>query len=208
MDEYKNYLYEHGLGIYESIDPGDLTEQKAIREKLKCKSFKWFMEEVAFDLIKTYPTVEPTDYAFGVIQSVAVPFLCVDTLNNPRHSQIGLYPCASNKKLPQSNQNWALSWRRDLRLRHKKDCLDVQASHEDAPVWLWDCHNQGGNQYWYYDRDRQWLIHGKNGRKCLEAKPSENKICVNTCNPNNRKMKWKFGFLNDTALDMFHDESS
>ena len=34
---------------------GDLTKQLAIREKLQCKSFKWFMNNVAFDLPKRYP---------------------------------------------------------------------------------------------------------------------------------------------------------
>lgn len=126
MDEYKNYLYEHGQGVYEALDAGDLTEQKAIREKLHCKSFKWFMDNVAFDLMKVYPAVEPADYAYGGIQNVGASTLCVDTLGKPRHSEIGLYPCHEDIKRPQRNQNWALSWHRDLRLRRKLDCLDVQ----------------------------------------------------------------------------------
>ncbi|XP_037934221.1 N-acetylgalactosaminyltransferase 6 [Teleopsis dalmanni] len=205
MDEYKEYLYDRGQGLYETIDAGDLTQQKAIREKLHCKSFKWFMENVAFDLVKTYPPIEPPDYAYGALQSVNTPTLCIDTLSKPRHSQIGLYPCADNLKRPQHNQNWALSWHRDLRLRRKLDCLDVSDSSRDAPVWLWDCHNQGGNQFWFYDRKNKWLVHGTSGQRCLEARPSDRQIIVNKCDKNNMNMKWNFGAVNNTALDSFHD---
>ncbi|KAI9588006.1 N-acetylgalactosaminyltransferase 6 isoform X2 [Glossina fuscipes] len=209
MDDYKQFLYEHGQGIYETIDAGDLTEQKRIREKLHCKSFKWFMEQIAFDLIKVYPPVEPSDYAYGAIQSIGAPSLCVDTLGRSRHAQIGLYRCHDDIRRPQRNQNWALSWHRDLRLRRKKDCLDVQERFKNAPVWLWDCHLQGGNQFWSYDREHNWLVHGENNdnsnKRCLEASPSDRKLYVNICREGNRNMQWKFGVTNATALNHFWD---
>ena len=66
MDEYAQYLYDH-RPHYRNIDPGDLTEQRKVRERLKCKPFKWFMEEVAFDLVKVYPPVEPPPFASGEV---------------------------------------------------------------------------------------------------------------------------------------------
>ena len=66
MDEYKEYLYMRKTK-YRDLDPGDLTEQKAVRERLQCKSFKWFMKNVAFDLPKKYPLVEPPDFATGEV---------------------------------------------------------------------------------------------------------------------------------------------
>ncbi|KAL1130306.1 hypothetical protein AAG570_013244 [Ranatra chinensis] len=68
MDEYAEYLYKR-RPHYRAIDPGDLTKQRAIRTKLKCKPFRWFMEEIAFDLVKKYPPVEPPDFAHGEVMN-------------------------------------------------------------------------------------------------------------------------------------------
>ena len=66
MDEYAEYIYKH-RPHYRKLDPGDLTKQKEIREKLQCKPFKWFMENIAFDLVKVYPPIEPPDFANGTV---------------------------------------------------------------------------------------------------------------------------------------------
>ncbi|XP_064545629.1 N-acetylgalactosaminyltransferase 6 [Drosophila montana] len=203
MDEYKNHLYSHGDGIYDRVDPGDLTAQKAIRTKLKCKSFKWFMENVAFDLMKSYPPVDPPDYASGAIQNVADPTLCIDTLGRVRHNRVGMYRCAIDLVKPQRTQYWSLSWKRDLRLRRKKDCLDVQIWDANAPVWLWDCHGQQGNQYWFYDYHTKMIKHGKEGKRCMELLPFSEELVVNNCNKTNQYMRWTFGFVNKTALDNY-----
>ena len=63
-DDYKKYFYERKPSA-KNVDPGDLTAQKAIREKLQCKSFDWFMKEIAYDLPKFFPLVEPTNGAKG-----------------------------------------------------------------------------------------------------------------------------------------------
>lgn len=151
MDEYKKYLYDRDPEKYEKIDAGDLTAQRAIREKLQCKPFKWFMEEVAFDLPKKYPPVEPPDFASGTIRSLAETKLCVDTLNNKHNEPVGLYSCAENHKRPQGNQFFLNSWHKDIRLKSKTTCWDVPSYNSNAPILLYECHGQQGNQYWRYD---------------------------------------------------------
>jgi polypeptide N-acetylgalactosaminyltransferase len=66
MDEYKDYVYKRNPDKYK-IDPGDLTKQLAIKEKNKCKPFKYFMEHVAPDMLERFPLVEPEPFAYGTV---------------------------------------------------------------------------------------------------------------------------------------------
>lgn len=66
MDEYKEYIYMR-RPHYRGLETGDLTAQFELRQKLQCKSFDWFMKEIAFDLPKKYPPVEPPDFAWGEV---------------------------------------------------------------------------------------------------------------------------------------------
>lgn len=202
MDEYKEYLYARQPTRYKNIDAGDLSKQKAIREKLQCKPFKWFMEEIAFDLPLKYPPVEPPDFAYGTIKSLADPTICVDTLGHGTHNPIGLFHCADNALEPQQSQNFALSWHKDIRIRRRTVCWDLPTSEPNAKVILYDCHGQQGNQYWKYDLEKQWIVHGHNN-KCLDCDPQARSLFVNNCNPNNENMKWEFGYVNVTALNQF-----
>jgi hypothetical protein len=67
MDEYAELLMKSRGPTYRSIDPGDLSEQREIRQKLKCKPFKWYMEEIAFDVLEKFPLLEPPDYGSGKV---------------------------------------------------------------------------------------------------------------------------------------------
>lgn len=54
LDEYKDLFYGHGyhhLLDKKLINIGNLTEQIELRNKLKCKSFKWYLENVYPDMV-------------------------------------------------------------------------------------------------------------------------------------------------------------
>ncbi|XP_011214220.2 N-acetylgalactosaminyltransferase 4 [Bactrocera dorsalis] len=208
LDEYKKYIYMRSPEEYTAIDAGDLTAQHAVRERLNCKPFKWFLEEVAPDMLLKYPPDFPPTYASGAVQSAAYPHFCLDTMNRKSEEAVGLFYCANNKTHPHANQDWELSISRDLRHRDSELCLDVQSVQENATVWMWPCHENGGNQFFFYDREHQWLVQGQSGHMCLEAfiEGEEHAVYANMCDNSNPRMKWIFGVVNDTALDTFHEQ--
>lgn len=146
MDEYAEYLYEHLPNVKEA-DPGDLSKMLAIRKKLHCKPFKWFLEEVAPDLLEKYPPVEPLPFAKGAIQSIAFPNLCIDTMQHAKSQPVSVYSCHENKLKPFYSQMWALTDQRDLR-NGEDNCIDVVGL--GKPL-LFACHQMQGNQLFRYD---------------------------------------------------------
>jgi polypeptide N-acetylgalactosaminyltransferase len=51
-----------------NVNAGDISKQLETRKRLECKSFKWFMKNVAFDLEDHYPSIPPPNYASGEVK--------------------------------------------------------------------------------------------------------------------------------------------
>lgn len=97
-------------------------------------------------LASRYPYQDPGAFASGAIQSEVDKELCVDTLGNSQEKPIGLYACHQFLNKPGANQNFKLSWFRDIRLNNEnEECLD------SYDISIWSCHFSFGHQFWTYD---------------------------------------------------------
>lgn len=63
MDEYAQYYFIREPQA-QKVDPGDLTAQMALKERLHCKPFKWYMDKVAYDVLPSYP-LPPKNKVWG-----------------------------------------------------------------------------------------------------------------------------------------------
>ncbi|XP_064922273.1 polypeptide N-acetylgalactosaminyltransferase 18 isoform X4 [Columba livia] len=75
MDEFKSHVYMAWNIPQEDsgIDIGDISERKALRKKLQCKTFRWYLVSVYPEMRMYSDTV-----AYGVLQNSMKSDLCLD----------------------------------------------------------------------------------------------------------------------------------
>ncbi|XP_027836580.2 putative polypeptide N-acetylgalactosaminyltransferase 9 isoform X2 [Aphis gossypii] len=183
MDDYAKYYYErigNDLGDY-----GDITSRKELRRKLKCKSFKWYLENIYPELFIPGDAVasgEVRNLGYGNKTCLDSPARKTD-LNKPA----GLYPCHKMG----GNQYWMLS--KIGEIRRDESCLDYAGS----DVILYPCHGSKGNQYWNYDHKTKQLRHGSS-RKCLTINSTKDKLLMEECDLMLPRQMWQFENYNAT----------
>ncbi|KAM4545403.1 polypeptide N-acetylgalactosaminyltransferase 10 [Odontesthes bonariensis] len=204
MDEYAEYIYQR-RPEYRHLSAGDMTMQKELRSQLNCKNFKWFMNEVAWDLPKHYPPVEPPAAAWGEIRNVGSG-MCMESKHFVSGSPIRLESCVKSRgEMSWSHgQVFTFGWREDIRvgdpMHTKKVCFDA-ISH-NSPVTLYDCHGMRGNQLWLYRKDKS-LYHPVSN-SCIDNNPNERRVFMNTCDPSAPSQQWQFERTNTTVLENFN----
>uniref|UniRef100_A0ABI7WVA7 Polypeptide N-acetylgalactosaminyltransferase n=1 Tax=Felis catus TaxID=9685 RepID=A0ABI7WVA7_FELCA len=204
MDEYAEHIYQR-RPEYRHLSAGDVAAQKKLRSSLNCKSFKWFMTKIAWDLPKFYPPVEPPAAAWGEIRNVGTG-LCADTKHGALGSPLRLESCVRGRGEAAWNnmQVFTFTWREDIRpgdpQHTKKFCFDAISN--TSPVTLYDCHSMKGNQLWKYRKDKT-LYHPVSG-SCMDCSESDHRIFMNTCNPASLTQQWLFEHTNSTVLEKFN----
>jgi polypeptide N-acetylgalactosaminyltransferase len=179
LDDYKKYYYErisNDLG-----DFGDVSDRLKIRERLQCKSFKWFLDNV-------YPEqfVPGESLYFVEIRSRAKANYCVDSqeVDDGDKPVIG-YPCHGLA----GNQFFLMS--KTFEIRREEKCLDYAGGqselHKPGKIVSFNCHSMQGNQMWTYEND---MLRHASGF-CVELSSENNKdIYMAMCEPTNEYQKW------------------
>ncbi|CRK94687.1 CLUMA_CG008187, isoform A [Clunio marinus] len=115
LDDYKQIMYDANPERF-NVDPGDLTKQKYVREKLRCKPFQYFLEEICPEMYTQFffQRDYPGFFAFGAIRSNEHPDLCMEYGDG----KVKLLKCASDdlQKPNNRNQHFTFTWHKKLRL--------------------------------------------------------------------------------------------
>ncbi|XP_033761442.1 probable N-acetylgalactosaminyltransferase 9 isoform X2 [Pecten maximus] len=173
MDEYKRLFYSHRRDLL-GQDYGDISERKALREKLKCKNFKWYLDNV-------YPEKFIPDenvHAWGMVRNPGSN-LCLDTLGKDEKTtfDVGLFSCQNGAS---ASEVFSLSM--DKELRREEGCMAYHGQTGGHPQ-LVNC-NGAANQKWQHDKNTGTIVHEETGL-CLDRDKVESGgySLVMTCTP-------------------------
>ncbi|XP_021925103.1 putative polypeptide N-acetylgalactosaminyltransferase 9 isoform X2 [Zootermopsis nevadensis] len=183
LDDYAKYYYQrigNDLG-----DFGDVSSRRELREKLGCKSFKWYLDNIYPELFIPGEAV-----AYGEIHN-EWSGQCVDSACKPddMHKPVGLWPC----HMQGGNQYWMMSKAGEI--RRDETCLDYAGQ----DVILYPCHGSKGNQYWHYNPETRLIQHGSS-KKCLAISSNKQKLLMEECDNSNQQQQWKFQNYNPSKL--------
>ncbi|XP_053552944.1 polypeptide N-acetylgalactosaminyltransferase 12 [Bombina bombina] len=166
MDDYKELYYHRNP--HARLEPyGDVSERRQLREQLKCRSFKWFLENI-------YPELHvPEDKLghFGMLKNKGMANFCFDynppSENEVTGQQIILYPCHGMGQ----NQFFEYSSYNEIRYntRQPEACAGVDKNTEHLTMYLCRENTQmvPDNQKFIFREDGT-LLHEQT-QKCVQA---------------------------------------
>ncbi|XP_075266447.1 N-acetylgalactosaminyltransferase 7-like [Convolutriloba macropyga] len=182
MDEYKEDFYISRPNLV-GKNFGDVSEMKKIREQCNAdktrNSFKWFMENVAYDLPKYYPRPHK-NVIWGELRNQGKG-VCLDRMGVPYGNEIGASGCHGFS----SNQAWRVTEGKELRFN--EHCTNARG---ETLINVF-CHGAKDYFIWEYDKDTLQLKNVK-GNTCVELLSTQtSKVKLRACDANNPYQQWK-----------------
>ncbi|XP_063927708.1 N-acetylgalactosaminyltransferase 7 [Zophobas morio] len=177
-DKYKEYFYTREP-MARFLDMGDITEQLALKQRLNCKNFDWFMENVAYDVLDKYPELPPNIH-FGELRSVAVT-KCLDTLGHAPPALMAIQHCHGFG----NNQLMRLNAKGQLGVGER--CIEADAQ----GIKLAFCRMGTVDGPWLYDENTHTLLHRVH-KKCIALHPQTSHLSLMPCDINNAYQQWVF----------------
>ncbi|XP_017538818.1 polypeptide N-acetylgalactosaminyltransferase 6-like isoform X5 [Pygocentrus nattereri] len=186
------YSFPKGLEVivHNQKSYGDISERLELKEKLQCKNFSWYLENV-------YPEVFVPELApalFGSLMNMG-SHTCLDIgERKPVRRAVILYKC----HYMGGNQHFEYTVLQELRHNTAMQ-LCLHATIEPEPVRIELCNYKGGStvpapqQQWTLKlvSPQCYLLESEVFKKCLTVEGV--KAIMKTCNPADKYQHWTFG---------------
>jgi len=177
-DKYKEFFYtREPTARY--LDMGNITQQLEMKKRLKCKSFDWFMKEIAYDVLDKYPELPP-NVQWGELRNSAAR-QCLDTMGHGPPSLMGISHCHGHG----NNQLLRLNSAGQLGVGER--CVNA----DSQGVKLAVCRLGTVDGPWEYDEDSRTMQHVVLQR-CLAVHPQTQQLTMLPCDMSNNYHKWTF----------------
>ncbi|XP_029352920.1 polypeptide N-acetylgalactosaminyltransferase 14 [Echeneis naucrates] len=140
MDDFRLFYYS-ARPAARGKSYGDIQSRMELRKKLKCKSFKWYLDNV-------YPELkvpDDSDSRSGVIRQ-RQNCLESQSVEGQDLPVLTLAPCIGTEGVPAINQEWVYT--HGQQIRQQQHCLSLSTTFPASQVLLLPCNMADGKQRW------------------------------------------------------------
>ncbi|CAG7837131.1 unnamed protein product [Allacma fusca] len=189
LDDYAQYYYMT-IGNQSGKEYGDISRQIALRQRLQCKPFKWYLENIIPEIF-----IPGYGFAYGEFRNLGFGGKnCLDSTMDIKDTNVSpiLFPCHKQG----GNQMFTLT--DNYEIRRDGMCLDSPGD----DVITFPCHGAKGNQQWMYDISTKQIVHVVS-QMCLTAASSSN-VTMKPCDTSLTEQRWQLqNFRTKLRTDKF-----
>ncbi|KAI0208904.1 Polypeptide N-acetylgalactosaminyltransferase 2 [Lamellibrachia satsuma] len=182
MDEFKTFYFA-SVPSAKHVAYGDIRGRLELRDKLKCRSFQWYLQNV-------YPQLKVPNKVASKLGSIHQNDLCIDTLGHFGDSTIGVFTCHNSG----GNQEWEVT--KNHLVKHNGWCLSLSKASSHAPVTLALCDPDQPKQKWLLENS---MLRHKHHELCLDSwQHTKHGLTVDKCDSSSDTQTWEFTLTSST----------
>ncbi|XP_037033050.1 polypeptide N-acetylgalactosaminyltransferase 5-like [Bradysia coprophila] len=171
-DDAKRMFYATN-NYCQNVSAGDITQRIELKKQLKCKDFRWYLENVYPESMLRKKFVD-----FVQIRNVKVN-KCLDIYPGTEHTSLKLYSCHGHRK----NQLLFLT-NDQMIVTRRQFCVGVDEKQHTVQQML--C-NYDDSNWWRYENGTKWIVHVPSGQ-CMQA--AHARVVLGKCDTSDETVKW------------------